>query len=59
MKIPAPAGEGQSRLAEGTLAHRRHGDWVRQSAQLRMIGLLLALAGVVAIILALVLGGLK
>jgi CRISPR/Cas system-associated exonuclease Cas4 (RecB family) len=59
VKMPAPAGEGQSRLAEGTRAHQRHGERVRRSAQLRTVGLLLALAGVAVIFLALALGAFR
>jgi CRISPR/Cas system-associated exonuclease Cas4 (RecB family) len=59
VKLPLPEGEGRGRLAAGTLSHSRHGAWVDQSSRLRTMGLLLALVGIGALVVALLLGVLK
>ena len=55
VKLPVPQGEGYGRLAEGTRAHERHGRMVASGARLRAAGLVLALLGLVALALALLL----
>ncbi len=59
VKLPVPEGEGRGRLAAGTVSHARHGAWVAQSNTLRAAGLVLALAGLGALVLAILLGALK
>ncbi len=53
IKLPAPAGEAESRLAAGTRAHARHGRAVATSLALRRIGLALAALGLLVLALAL------
>jgi CRISPR/Cas system-associated exonuclease Cas4 (RecB family) len=53
VKLPIPEGEGQSRLHSGAQRHREHGAWVASSTQLRIVGIALAVCGVVALVLAL------
>lgn len=54
LKLPSPGGADYSRLAAGTKAHRQHGSWVASSMRLRAVGLALALLGILALVLALV-----
>jgi CRISPR/Cas system-associated exonuclease Cas4 (RecB family) len=46
--VKLPPGE-IGRLAAGTRAHRRHGRWVAASARLRVLGVALALCGLLAL----------
>ena len=54
LKIAPPSGESASRLEAGIQAHTRHGRAVALSTTLRAIGIVLALLGLLALVLALV-----
>jgi CRISPR/Cas system-associated exonuclease Cas4 (RecB family) len=54
LKIAPPGRESEGRLEAGTRAHNRHGRAVALSSTLRAIGIALALLGLLALALALV-----
>ncbi len=55
IKISPPAAGTGERLARGVQAHRQHGRQVARASLLGTVGLALALLGVLAIVLAVVL----
>ncbi|HEY0070813.1 MAG TPA: hypothetical protein VGE04_12680 [Chloroflexia bacterium] len=55
LKIAPPAAGSSERLARGVQAHRQHGRQVARASLLGTVGLALALLGVLALVLALVL----
>ena len=58
IRVPLPEGTGtEGRLAAGTRAHASHGKAVGLSVALRTFGIALALCGLAAIALALLLAG--
>lgn len=53
IKIAPPAAGTSERLARGVQAHQQHGRQVARASALSMVGLVLALLGVLALVLAL------
>ncbi|MDQ3704964.1 MAG: hypothetical protein M3437_07045 [Chloroflexota bacterium] len=55
IKIAPPAADSSERLARGVQAHKQHGRQVAWASKLSTIGIALALLGVLALVLAVVL----
>jgi CRISPR/Cas system-associated exonuclease Cas4 (RecB family) len=53
-RVPMPQGTATGRLAAGRQAHRHHGSLVANSARLRAVGIALALCGIAALVLAVI-----
>lgn len=57
IKLPAPDDGSSNRLAQGVESHHRHGRQVANASALRLLGIALALLGLLALVAALLLKG--